>query len=358
MILFGIISGLYVIFAVAVFSGLLLSNDPKNDQTTDNIKFDVLIPFKNEAQNLTALLTSLANQTIPASNYEIYLINDHSSDEGEEIIARFKKHHTNIHLLQNSGSGKKDALITGFKASINEIILMSDADTAVPKNWIASHSEQYNADTDMLIGSVKMNPVKKTFWPLIQVLEYKSISAITNGMAALRLPVMCSAANLSFRRSAVKDINEALNINYTSGDDMFLLHYFKRHKKTIKRNNSVVEIRTEPLKKLLSQRVRWSGKATGYSDSMTLITGLTVLLMNLSVVVAAFMSCIDPNHVSIFYDLVLIKFLADLLITIPVLKKDEYSLLWMTIPLSAIYPFYSIIISLTGILRRQDKSGW
>ncbi|MFB6342034.1 glycosyltransferase [Saccharicrinis sp. FJH62] len=357
MILFGIISGLYLIFAVSVFSGLLLSNDPKHDQTV-NIKFDVLIPFKNEAQNLSALLTSLTNQTFPASNYEIYLINDHSSDEGEEIIERFRKHHPNIHLIQNPGSGKKDALITAFKASINEIILMSDADTTVPENWLTSHSEQYNADADMLIGSVKMNPSKRSFWYLLQVLEYKSISSITNGMAALKLPVMCSAANLSFRRSAVTDINDALNMNYTSGDDMFLLHYFKRHKKTIKRNNSVVEIRTEQLKKLLRQRVRWSGKATGYSDFMTLITGLTVLLMNLSVVITAFMACIDSNHVGIFYDLVLVKFFADLLITIPVLKKDEYSLLWMTIPLSVIYPFYSIIISLTGILRRQDKSRW
>ena len=357
MVLIGFITVLYVLFTISVFTGLILYREPKSDNDISK-KIDILVPFKNEAPNLPRLLSSLLNQTYSAHNMEIYLINDHSSDNGEEIIAQYQKNHSNLHLLQNSGSGKKEALITGFKASENEIILMTDADTLVPENWVMSHSTKFTADTDMMIGSVNMNPVKRSFWHLLQVLEYKSIIAVTNGMAALKIPVMCSAANLSFRRSSLDNIREALNMNYSSGDDMFLLQYFRKHKKKIILNASATKIKSETFKKFIRQRIRWSGKAEGYSDIMTIITGTVVILMNLSVLFSAIAIGFNKAWIDVFLMLFFTKLVVDIITIAPTIKKNEISLLLFIFPLSFIYPVYTIFVTAAGLLTPKNKQSW
>ena len=356
MVLLWFIPLLYFLFALTVFIGLLTWVDPKS-KSTHSLHADILIPFKNEADNLPKLLELLTAQTISEQYTEIYFINDHSTDNSEEIIKPYQKKFRNIHVLQNSGSGKKQALITGFLSSSNEIILLTDADTLVQPQWVSSHLSSYDPGVDMLIGLVKMRPRKRNLWHLLQVLEYKTISSVTIGMAALKMPVMCSAANLSFRRSTVTDIHKALNPDYSSGDDMFLLHYFKRNKKNIKLNRSVTETETEPLKNFIRQRIRWSGKASGYSDFMTILTGCVVLLMNLALLVTALLSCFNLIRVNTLLTLYIIKLISDILIIAPTVKKNDISLLCFILPLSVLYPFYTTLIAFTDILTPGYKAG-
>ena len=49
-------------------------------------KFSILIPFRNEEENLITLLNSLKNLDYPPSCFEVILINDFSTDNSKNSI--------------------------------------------------------------------------------------------------------------------------------------------------------------------------------------------------------------------------------------------------------------------------------
>lgn len=87
----------------------------------------VVVPFRNEAGRLLPLLESVLKQTVPV---RLILVNDHSTDDSKIIIDRFCKTHPHLDVLvlENKGSGKKTAGITGLKAVQTPWVLMTDAD--------------------------------------------------------------------------------------------------------------------------------------------------------------------------------------------------------------------------------------
>ena len=54
-------------------------------------KFSIIIPFRNEAENLSRLLLSIAALNYPKSMFEVILINDESEDQSVHIIEKFIK---------------------------------------------------------------------------------------------------------------------------------------------------------------------------------------------------------------------------------------------------------------------------
>ena len=98
-----------------------------NFQSFDK-KVSVLIPVRNEENNLSSLLQSLKNQSY--SNYEIILIDDHSSDGTFDWMVKVAIENKDIIVCQlpNSLHGKKNAIEQGIKAASGEIILTTDSD--------------------------------------------------------------------------------------------------------------------------------------------------------------------------------------------------------------------------------------
>lgn len=358
-IILAIIAFAYVLFACMVFAGNLKSTNNKLAKATNHFKIDVFVPFKNEGENLNTFLCSLNSQSLSAANFQVYFINDHSTDGGEKIIKDAMFNQQNIHLLQNSRKGKKHALLTAFEQSQNEIIVLTDADTELHHDFLSFHKKAYDDELDMVIGSLEMLPLKQGPFHQLQVLEYHTISAITTGMAAWQRPVLCSAANLSFRRSSVKNIKAALNFRYDSGDDMFLLQHFRQLKKRIGLPLSpqpLVTINSEPAKHFLSQRIRWAGKSIGFKDPNIVAYGLTVLLMNLGIITLAILTIIQADILNSFIILYMIKLFADTLIVVPTLKVKKQKLLIYLIPLSTVYPIYAIAVSFIGFIRAKIAS--
>ena len=81
------------------------------------IRFSIIVPFRNEAKNLPILLKSLTEINYPNSKFEIILVNDESEDNSVEIIEGFLQLHSGfrIKILDNghtSNSPKKDAINT------------------------------------------------------------------------------------------------------------------------------------------------------------------------------------------------------------------------------------------------------
>src|SRR6476620_9818650 len=52
-------------------------------------KLSVIIPARNEENNIEACLLSLQKQSYPAHLYEILVVDDHSEDKTAEVVTRF-----------------------------------------------------------------------------------------------------------------------------------------------------------------------------------------------------------------------------------------------------------------------------
>lgn len=92
----------------------------------------ILIPFKNTEAFIADCLQSIIEQTY--ANWELLIVDDHSTDSSFSIVEAFAKNDNRIKLLSNSGSGIIDALQLAFKQSAGEFITRMDSDDVMRTN--------------------------------------------------------------------------------------------------------------------------------------------------------------------------------------------------------------------------------
>ncbi len=92
----------------------------------------ILIPFKNTEAFISDCLASITNQTY--TNWELLIVDDHSTDSSFNIVNNFAKKDSRITLLKNSGSGIIDALQVAFKLSSGALITRMDSDDLMRPN--------------------------------------------------------------------------------------------------------------------------------------------------------------------------------------------------------------------------------
>jgi len=135
--------------ALLIFSALLLSITAVNFFTIRRPKLapqidtpiTVLVPVRNEAENITALIDSLTNQS-HIEELEIIFIDDSSEDGTSKLLSEAKSAGAPITIvnaptLPNNWLGKPWALQQGFLAARGEIIVTLDADVRLLPTAIA-----------------------------------------------------------------------------------------------------------------------------------------------------------------------------------------------------------------------------
>src|SRR4051794_30300786 len=112
MVFATLILSIYCLLITALWIGWnrsIAMDTPKNGDSMQ--KISVIVPMRNEALTVAALLDSLSRQHF--KNFEVIMVNDHSEDDTLEIIRQHPL--KNLMLLNNEGSGKKMAITTGVK---------------------------------------------------------------------------------------------------------------------------------------------------------------------------------------------------------------------------------------------------
>jgi chlorobactene glucosyltransferase len=136
---------------------------PLND--TELPFVSILIPARNEQDNIEQCLTSLFNQDY--SHYEVIVLNDHSTDRTAEILSDLKIKFADLKIingeeLPRDWIGKSFACHQLTKAAKGEWLLFTDADTIHNSNSIRDGIEAAlvrNAD----LLSVVPHQITKTF---------------------------------------------------------------------------------------------------------------------------------------------------------------------------------------------------
>ena len=318
----------------------------------------VIIPYRNEKENLPALINNLSRQDYPAELLEFVFIDDHSKDGGNEIVDKQSANlKSNVLHIQNpeGKSGKKVALRNGAHLCKGDILLLTDADCQFKPDWISSMAKAFSdQEIQMVQGPVLIHPTESLAGNLQQI-EFLSLMMSSAGSIGIKRPILASGANLAVRRLTYLEGSKNLKDQINTGDDMFLLEYLKReNKNSIFYNasqNAIVRTRAvSSFSTLWNQRKRWTSKSTKYQDPEITGTAILVFLLNLMIVCSLFLSLFYSDLLLIPLLLLGIKTLTELPLIIAgcqfysILKK----LKWFFVA-QLTYPFYVVSVAIAGV---------
>jgi len=332
-------------------------------ENKSKVFISVVVAARNEEQNIGNLIKSLQHQSYPTDLFEIIIVNDFSTDETIEVIQQIN--FSNVRLLHiadyikegSINSYKKKAIEIGVAASKGELIVTTDADCIVKKDWlnnIAVFFEQHQPDMIVMPVLIKHN---KTFLQLFQSIDFMCMQGITGAAIHKGLHGMCNGANLAYTKKIFQEVRGYEGVDkQASGDDMMLLHKISTNTKNkisyLKSPAVIVE--TEPVntfKEFIDQRIRWASKATQYSDKTLLPVLLLIYLFNFSLACLIIEALINLQLGTIFYCLMLLslKTIIEIYFLYPValfFQKDKW--LWIFPLLQPAHIYYTVIVGALG----------
>ena len=145
----------------------------KENKTAEGVSplpfVSILVPARNEEENIRACLTSLLKQDYP--DYEIIVIDDRSTDRTPQILAEFSPSPNLlkiIHLseLPSGWTGKTHALHEGSKEARGEWFLFTDADT-IHQPWSLKTAITYSLERNLDLLSLYPQSKNPSFWEKI-----------------------------------------------------------------------------------------------------------------------------------------------------------------------------------------------
>ena len=338
-------------------------------------KFSIVIPFRNEAENLPKLLDSIAKLNYPKDFFEVILIDDDSEDASVSIIENFlitssKKQDTQINAIQIiknksvSNSPKKDAITSAIKVSKFNWIITTDADCVLPKYWLDSFDECIQTKQPNCIVAPVTYHGRASFFNRFQILDFLSLQGATIGGFGIKKPFLCNGANFAYLKSGFMSVNGFHgNDNISSGDDIFLLEKFlKQDSKNVfylKSDKAIVTTNaTQDFENLIQQRLRWASKTSNYNSWFAKLIGLVVLLGNLVCIGLIPVVLINLVTLKIAVALFIIKFSIDFLLLFKTSRffKQE-NVLYSYLFSSFIYPFFNVSIACLSFFKSYHWKG-
>lgn len=106
----------------------------KNYETLPNTPFSLIVPVKNEAEEIHLFLKSIVEQTLLPS--EVIIVDGGSNDSTPNIIRQFsQENHINIRVIEIQSKSISQQRNLAIKEAENELIVMADAGNVLDKNY-------------------------------------------------------------------------------------------------------------------------------------------------------------------------------------------------------------------------------
>lgn len=269
--------GLSIFWILFGIQRLRVGNRNKKLMSIDELS--VVIPFRNEAENLQEFMNCIKSQRYQPEQW--IFVNDHSTDDYTSFFKDMKGFPIRLLHLPDDQRGKKRAIRFGMDHVRTEYCLTMDADVGFGKEYIKSMLVLPEAD--MVILPVEMT--SKRWWHSFFTLEYLFTTLLNRGIAGWSRPVNCSGANLLVKVSSFDEVDDIEEHDHIlSGDDMYALRAFRESNKHIE----VVEMDAlkvstpTPVRfsEVMEQRVRWLGKTSHVGDNLNNFLGVWAVALH------------------------------------------------------------------------------
>ncbi|KOP40120.1 glycosyl transferase [Flavobacterium sp. WLB] len=344
---------IYIISIGSLIQGFFKVKNYQNKGLTPMTSFTIIVPFRNEAENLPILLNSFSNLNYPTDLFEVILVDDSSNEKFQILNSKFQI--SIVDNIRNSNSPKKDAITTAMQHVKTNWVITTDADCIVPKNWLLTFDNYIQENkVSMLAGAVSYE-CENSFLHHFQQLDLTSLQGATIGSFGLGKGFMCNGANFAYTKSLFENLNGFDgNDKIASGDDVFLLQKaiekFPNEVHYLKAQEAIVITKpTENWKSLFYQRVRWAAKTSSYKSTFGKFLGIIVFFGNLSFVIAFFLFLLRIWHYPFFVLFAFLKFTTDFILlykTNQFLTKTRIKSLLLS---SLLYPFFSSTVALYSL---------
>jgi len=269
-------------------------------------RITVLIPARNEEENIGNCLRSLALQSYPRPYFEVIVIDDHSTDATATIIKEFVEFPVRYLSLaewpreHGFTAHKKFAIETGIGQATGELIVTTDADCLFDPGWLSTLAACYEETgakfiaAPVRIGGMPQWSRQHSLLSIFQTLDFITLQGITGAAVYKKIHSMCNGANLAYAKDAFFQVGGFKGIDsIPSGDDMLLMHKialrYPRQVFFVKARRAIVSTRPETRwKGFFNQRVRWASKADRYDDKrifwvLLLVYGVNLLYLALAI---------------------------------------------------------------------------
>jgi cellulose synthase/poly-beta-1,6-N-acetylglucosamine synthase-like glycosyltransferase len=371
-------------------------------------RITVIIPARNEADNIEHCLRAISLQTYPKHLLEVIVVDDFSEDATVDVVEQFQFVGTrteavggveqfrsvgtpteavgvvshpevNIKLLQlkdfiqekDINSYKKKGIEIAISQAAGELIICTDADCVAGENWISNIVSFYETTNAQFIAApVSLSPfpfgeglgVRWSFVQIFQTLDFATLQGITASSVYKKFHTMCNGANLAYTKKAFVAVNGFSGIDaIASGDDMLLMHkiatVFPDQVHYLKSHQALVKSATvNTWKAFFNQRIRWASKASYYDDKKIFYALVIVYLLNVAtllLLLSLFFALQNALWVIIF---LLVKTIVEFWFLQPVLRffKQSFLAKWFW----ACVPFHLLYTIIAGGLGKFGKYQW
>jgi cellulose synthase/poly-beta-1,6-N-acetylglucosamine synthase-like glycosyltransferase len=352
----------YTLFIGLLIYGFLKVKTFETSNIEAQTTFSIVVPFRNEEQNLAELLQSFSTLNYPKHLFKIILVDDDSEDLSVAIINEWKTENPlfDLSVLKNirtSNSPKKDAITQAISISKSDWIITTDADCEVNPGWLLTFDQYIQKNqAEMMVGAVSYFR-KSGLLSHFQQMDLLSLQGATIGSFGLNKAFMCNGANFGYTKKLFQELDGFNGNNHiSSGDDVFLLQKaiakYPEKVHYLKSQTAIVTTKTEETwAKLFFQRVRWASKATAYQSDFSKGLAVVVFLMNLGLV-----CFLGIGNWKLLLALFLIKFIVDFIL----MYKTNHFLrmcMYSAIISSIIYSFFSSVVALYSLVGNYEWKG-
>jgi cellulose synthase/poly-beta-1,6-N-acetylglucosamine synthase-like glycosyltransferase len=334
---------------------------------TEAVLISVIVPVRNEAENIKFLLEDLSKQTFLKSQFELLVTDDSSKDNTAEIVrayAAIANYTVRLISLPDvpTTSPKKRAIETAITQAKGNLIVTTDGDCRVGNGWLQSIATCYAATGAKLISSPVTFTQEISLTDHLQTVEFASL--IGSGAAAISAgyPSLCNGANLAYQKGVFKEVNGFEGVKHiASGDDEFLMHKIAaRYPGGIHfLKDPAAVVRTKPHKswgQFFRQRKRWASKWKHYQSKTPLILALYIFSCNFSLLLAGLL-CFSGNlGGGLFLILLAVKCIPEWFFLGTVLKFLQKPASILYIPVTQI--FYSFYVCFFGLAAQNPEYEW
>ena len=361
LIIVSIVLALYAIVVLVPSLFFVLKKQRSRKLFIPKTFISILIPVRNEEENISECLESVLKLDYPKELFEIIIIDDHSTDKTNSIAEKFLRQNSSVSIIENNGIGKKSALTCGVKKAKGKLIVTTDGDCMVPENWLRSIAEVFENENPVFIAGPVTCRKENNFLQQLLQMEQICLQIISAGSMMMNIPMMCSGANLAYTKEFFLQVNGYEKDEFASGDDMMLMvkakKMFPGKLRFIKSKNAIVKTRSaKSLKEAVQQRSRWISKFSGYKSFVISFVGILVFLCNAAIFSLGALSIFENSLLMAFIFALVGKMVVDLLLlslSVPFFREPRLLLL---APIGEI--FYPLLAVFSVIARGTGSYKW
>ncbi|NET59590.1 MAG: glycosyltransferase family 2 protein [Symploca sp. SIO2E6] len=146
-----------------------------DEEQADFPHVSLLVAAKNEEAVIKNLVEMLCNLDYPKDKYELWVVNDHSTDRTPTLLEQLSCKYDQLKVLHrtaDAGGGKSGALNQVLPLTTGEVVGVFDADAHVPKDLLRRILPLFNQKS---IGAVQVRKAiansSENFWTKAQMTE-------------------------------------------------------------------------------------------------------------------------------------------------------------------------------------------